>query len=936
MKKTAIITAAILLCISLIPVQPLAAGQGIIHREVEETKLSRNVVYKSITQFTDLGWEKIHVLEGDISDRRTRLELLTPPQGIGTGSTLPEMIKDTSSVAAINGDFFISGESYSPIGPLVKDGEMQSSPTYRMEELAVFSLDNKNIPVIDYWKWDIVLKAKDAEFPISAINKISFDYAYPIVYTREWGDTVPPATFEDILYVVVNKDRVTDIIQGPAEEVTIPAQGMVVMVRGDIALEMLNILDAKASVKLETISTPDYEDMKLAVGGGSILVKNGSIHPFTHSVDGSHPRTALGFSRNGDKIIAVAVEGRTKGSKGMTQLELAQLMADLGAYQAINLDGGGSTTMLTRNPGDDTLSLANVLSDGSPRRISNGISINSNAPKGSLRHILVQAKDTNVFVSTGRTLTVKGYDSNYNPISINQNRVSWSVAGVEGSFDGNVFYPSSTGNAVITASYLGQSAQIKLKVLDTPVVLSVPDTLKADIDRSQPFNISGKNLIGYTALIENKDLNLSSTIGSIKGQSFLSGSREGTGQIQIAFNQLQYTVPVSVGYQRVVLDGFESPNGSFASYPDTVTGHYVLDIRYPGNGRSSGRLAYDFSSTDVTAASYLVFNEDGITLDKLPERIGLYAYSPVKNSHWLRMVVEDSRGKSVTLDLARKIDWTGFKFVHAQVPRDLTPPISIKKAYIVETNPIMNDTGEIYLDDLTAMYPHDLGPSTGNRQTAIYDPGQVKTPPQNYSFSFDLFGGTEISKLIDIHIVNRHKKLAEEGGSLAVFAGVIGHDTLTDVDIPVISTKAGYSATKYGSNTFLQLDNHSRGLRTYSPEQWHWFKQQLDNIDGGNLFVVLPRPVWGDNGLADTLEAELLHGYLSDLYEEKGVTVYVLCGGWNAPNYDILDGIKYIGINGTATAGPNSSALENYSYIRFFIGNSDEVSYQILQTFPAQ
>ena len=88
------------------------------------------------------------------------------------------------------------------------------------------------------------------------------------------------------------------------------------------------------------------------------------ISPFTHSIDGNHPRTAIGFSRNGEKIIAVAVDGRTQGSKGITQTQLAQLMVDLGAYHAINLDGGGSTTMLTRRPGDEVLTLANTPSDG--------------------------------------------------------------------------------------------------------------------------------------------------------------------------------------------------------------------------------------------------------------------------------------------------------------------------------------------------------------------------------------------------------------------------------------------------------------------------------------------------------------------------------------------------------------------------------------------
>lgn len=936
MKKTALFTALFLLLSVIVPVPSLSAGQDIIHSETEEMRIARNVVYKTITRFTDLGWDRIHVLEADISDRHTRLDLLTPPGGVGTASTLPEMVKDSETIAAINGDFFISGEAYSPIGPLVRDGKIQSSPTYRMDELAVFSLDSRKVPIIDYWKWETKLYIGDLEFPVSAINKISSEYAYPVVYTEEWGDIAPPVAFNDILYVTVQKNRVIDIIQGAAQEISIPEKGMVIMARGDAASGMMQVLKPNSPVSLETTTTPDFEKMDLAIGGGTILVKDGALYPFTHSIEGNHPRTAIGFSRDGKKVIAAAVEGRTKGARGMNQAELAQLLIELGAYQAINLDGGGSTTMLARKPGDEVLTLANTPSDGTLRRISNGIAIKSTAPRGSLRHILLKAEDTNVFTGTGRTLSVKGCDSNYNPVDIDINRVSWSVSGVEGYFDRNVFYPLAPGKAVITASYMGRSADITLKVLDAPVMLSAPDVLKTDLDKNLPFTIYGRNISGYSALIENRDLSLHATIGRIQGQSFLSGSREGTGEIRIGFNGLSCTVPVSVGYQRVVLDSFETLSGSFTSYPASVTGNYTLDTRHPFSGKSSGKLVYDFTAADVTAASYLEFDGNGITLDAVPERLGIYAYSPEENSHWLRMMVEDSKGTSVTLDLARGIDWTGYKFLDAQVPRNLVPPIFIKRVYIVETNPIMNDAGVIYLDNLTALYPYTVQPQNNGLKAVSHDPQRVNEAPYDRRFAFSVFGSTGISRLIDIHVVNRMKQKAGEAGDLAVFAGDVTGDALTDLGIPVISTTGGYSITKQDNNTFLQLDNKPGGLRAYSPQQWHWLKQQLENIGGGNLFVVLPRPVWDGKGFTDTLEAELLHSFLSDLYAEKGINVYVLTGGWSAFNYDIRDGIRYIGINGTNVPSPNSSDLENYSFLRFYISADGAVTYQVMPLFEIQ
>ena len=59
-----------------------------------------------------------------------------------------------------------------------------------------------------------------------------------------------------------------------------------------------------------------------------------------------HPRSAIGFSRDSTTLFLLVVDGRSQKSVGMTLVELAALMRRLGAWQAMNLDGGGSTTMI--------------------------------------------------------------------------------------------------------------------------------------------------------------------------------------------------------------------------------------------------------------------------------------------------------------------------------------------------------------------------------------------------------------------------------------------------------------------------------------------------------------------------------------------------------------------------------------------------------------
>lgn len=106
-----------------------------------------------------------------------------------------------------------------------------------------------------------------------------------------------------------------------------------------------------------------------AVGGRPILVTDSAI---VGGVDTEgavsfrerNPRTAAGIARNGKRLILVAIDGREYQNAGMTLRETAELMLALGARDAINLDGGGSTTLVYADPDSSgRLRIANHPSD---------------------------------------------------------------------------------------------------------------------------------------------------------------------------------------------------------------------------------------------------------------------------------------------------------------------------------------------------------------------------------------------------------------------------------------------------------------------------------------------------------------------------------------------------------------------------------------------
>lgn len=91
------------------------------------------------------------------------------------------------------------------------------------------------------------------------------------------------------------------------------------------------------------------------LGGKGILLRNGELisdfsveEPTTSFVSDRHPRTAVGVRSNGAWLFVVVDGRQPKVSKGMTLAELAALMKSLGCSDALNLDGGGSTTLYLR------------------------------------------------------------------------------------------------------------------------------------------------------------------------------------------------------------------------------------------------------------------------------------------------------------------------------------------------------------------------------------------------------------------------------------------------------------------------------------------------------------------------------------------------------------------------------------------------------------
>ena len=134
------------------------------------------------------------------------------------------------------------------------------------------------------------------------------------------------------------------------------------------------------------------------------------------------------MSGDGKTIYMVVVDGRQSHSIGMTMTELAEFMLEIGAYNALAMDGGGSSTIASREPGTENIAVQNKPSDGVQEKNTKCHRSILHGTAFSFGWALHRNKGSNVFVNTSREFTVKGYDEYYNP-GADKSRRSYMACG---------------------------------------------------------------------------------------------------------------------------------------------------------------------------------------------------------------------------------------------------------------------------------------------------------------------------------------------------------------------------------------------------------------------------------------------------------------------------------------------------------------------------
>lgn len=915
----------------------------VIYETKNSKHLSSGVEYSNILKFTTKGWWNINVLRVNLKDEYTEVKGLFSKKGISNREKVSTMVKDSGALGGINGDFF----EYNPIphslGALINDGDMISSPMSKDYALPAFVLDENNNPSLNYFnkKLAAVSSATNSEVILSAVNKASEKYEEIMLYNRHWGQkSIGNKLFNDMIEVVVENDVVTDVRVGQ-EAVNIPEDGYILTGRGRVKDTLLNNFHVGDTVELKLSAVPDYTDLdldkiKFAIGGGSRIVENGKTINSNLNIKGDNPRTGLGITQDGNELLMVTIDGRDTSFKGVSQEVFSQIMKDLGAYNALVLDGGGSTTMAVRALDEQTPTVVNKPSDGTERKVVDGVGVFSNPPQGTLAYLTVTTDDSNMFPETTRKFSVKGYDQYYNPIAIDQSLVKYTVSGIDGTFNGNVLKANSSGTGKVTASYNGITGTYDIKVLGKVMDITT-DLTSFSLDINSQKNLSvfhGKDKDGYKAIIYPEDLNFTAigNIGYVEKGIFYSNSNGGKGAITAKLGEGVENILVSIGGKGVLVESFDNmENFSSSTSPETTKGS-IASSDEAKEGNKSLSLQYDFTLGENTRAAYVNFIQNGgngRVLDGTPSKLGLWVYGD-ENGGWLRGNIVDKTGKSINIDFSKSIDWSGWQYVTADIPQGIEYPVTLKKIYIVEVDSPTKYSGEILLDGLSAVYPpSQSGSLVLPASSTLKDDKNVAVKKEANGYTLGITAVPQkLNELVGYAATDKIKGKMNNFNTGIYLGGTTQEFQNGLKNSNIINVSSGYKHYKLNNLLIIKADSSKGGLRASNSEQWLWLKNDLENSQEKNIILVLPTPVFGNGGFADKLEADLLHDTLKTV-EEKGKNVWVLQGG-SQNSTDLNDGIRYIEFDSREAKNPQD--IYNIMIGEFTV-NGDNITYQIKPAF---
>jgi hypothetical protein len=288
--------------------------------------------------------------------------------------TVSQIAQRKQALVGINGGYF--NNAGVPLGMLLLNRELISSPFYGRTMLGFLPQDKLVITPGDR-SASVFFPQLNRTMAFHGVN-LPRQNNQAILYTPRFGLTTATTPSPDAIELQLAIDGT--VMGLFSHDAPIPEDGYVISIHGQSApwLKQQAYEGMRALVFLKIWE--QWPQAQNLLGGGPQLLKNGQIYLTTEQekfqpdiAQGRAPRTALGLTQNGD-ILLLVVDGRQSHSRGLTLPELAQLLKEKGAVEAMNFDGGGSSALVVNHK------LLNSPSDGHERPVATALLVMPNKP----------------------------------------------------------------------------------------------------------------------------------------------------------------------------------------------------------------------------------------------------------------------------------------------------------------------------------------------------------------------------------------------------------------------------------------------------------------------------------------------------------------------------------------------------------------------------
>lgn len=377
------------------PPSPSAEGAGpVLDRLSPSRTLAPGVTHREFTTTEAAGQVVGDVVEVDLTQPGVRIGLLVPGGAVTGGAGVARMARDTGAVAGINGDFFDIGRTGAAVGPAVRDEQplkaavpqgRRAAPAVPGAEMDyVFAVGVDGVARIDRLALRGELTGPQGTTPIVGLNQHAVPVGGVGVFTDAWrvdrgqtlcgSDADPEAPCAPDRWEVAVRDGVVTGV-GPPDARRLAPNEIVLDGREQGAAALRPLRDGdRVDVDYALVPASGVAP-QVAVGGQPILVDG---RP-TERLDDRFraPRSAAGYSPGGRRVFLVTVDGRQDDSVGATLAEMSALLGEMGVDDGVNLDGGGSSTLVHRSSRADDVTTVNDPSGSSARRVGNGLGVYS-------------------------------------------------------------------------------------------------------------------------------------------------------------------------------------------------------------------------------------------------------------------------------------------------------------------------------------------------------------------------------------------------------------------------------------------------------------------------------------------------------------------------------------------------------------------------------